>query len=237
MKTTMSLGIVGVACYYPEATIAVVIAILFLLDTISKSIKAYSKDKGVTFYSSVKEMLLDENSEHYIPERQEISSSDISTAAVTSSDIHLDDADANSILANEERNSGVSINITNAAADFRQKEEEVERDATSSAPTTVMNIEKAIAIKEHQRAASLKNLCTESTDSIDVSTKSIEVSTKSIDECTKSIDVSTKSIDVSTESIDYKAMSYRDIQQLCRSAGIKRINRKRRVLIAALQSM
>ncbi len=37
--------------------------------------------------------------------------------------------------------------------------------------------------------------------------------------------------------IDYRSMSYRDIQQLCRDSGIKRVNRKKKLLIAALQNV
>ena len=132
MKTMLSFALLGVAYCYPEVTIASLIAVLFVLDVLSKLINADIDKVGRASYSMVKEVLNDPTSEYYL--------SDVATGAV-----------------------------------------------------------EADAVVENEKVA-------------DVGNKADVV-------------------------IDYRSMSYRDIQQLCRDAGIKRVNRKKKLLIAALQNV
>ena len=130
MKTILSFALLGVAYCYPEVTIASLIAVLFVLDVLSKLINADIDKVGRASYSMVKEVLKDPTSEYYL--------SDVGTGAV------------NAVVENEK------------VADVGNKADVV---------------------------------------------------------------------------IDYRSMSYRDIQQLCRDSGIKRVNRKKKLLIAALQNV
>ena len=64
MKTMLSFALLGVAYCYPETVIVSIIAVLFVLDVISKLINADSK--GQASYSMVKEILNDESNAYYL---------------------------------------------------------------------------------------------------------------------------------------------------------------------------